>query len=275
MQRQQQTRITMNNMSNEAYHADTARIGKSGLDLINKSPAHYYAKYLDPFREKEKQTPALLMGSAVHAAILEPTKFVELFAIEPEVNRRTNEGKDIVAAFELANKGKTVITAEMFREANKLKDAVRKHPAAQALLESGVAETVLTWRNNEFGVGCKAKPDFLSSTGFIVDVKTTEDAGPNDFGKSVINFRYDVQAAWYIDGYKQVYGEYPRGFAFIAVEKKPPYAVAVYYVPNPIFDMGRRKYLQNLATYAECLHSNTWPAYSNEIVELTLPAWAK
>lgn len=265
----------METINNEAYHADTARIGKSGLDLIARSPAHYYARYLDPNREREKQTPALLMGSAVHAAVLEPQKFAELFAVEPEVNRRTNAGRDSLVAFEAANNGKTIITNEMFQEAVKIKNAVRKHPAAAVLLESGVAEVVLQWNNTEFGVGCKMKPDFMSSTGFIVDLKTTDDAGPNDFGKSVVNFRYDVQSAWYVDGYKAVYGEYPRGFAFIAVEKKPPYAVAVYYVPNPVFEMGRRKYMRDLETYARCLHSNTWPAYSNEIIELTLPAWAK
>ena len=35
-------------MSNAEYHADTSAISASGLKLFMRSPAHYYAAYLDP-----------------------------------------------------------------------------------------------------------------------------------------------------------------------------------------------------------------------------------
>ena len=34
-------------MTNEDYHADTSAISASGLKLFMRSPAHYYAAYLD------------------------------------------------------------------------------------------------------------------------------------------------------------------------------------------------------------------------------------
>ena len=60
--------------SNLEYHLDTTRISKSGLDLIQKSPAHYYYRYLSGQHE-ERSSKALEIGSAVHAAVLEPELF--------------------------------------------------------------------------------------------------------------------------------------------------------------------------------------------------------
>jgi len=34
-------------MTNKEYHAKNM-VGKSGLDLIARSPAHYWAKYINP-----------------------------------------------------------------------------------------------------------------------------------------------------------------------------------------------------------------------------------
>ena len=34
-------------MTNDDYHADTSAISASGLKLFMRSPAHYYAAYLD------------------------------------------------------------------------------------------------------------------------------------------------------------------------------------------------------------------------------------
>ena len=55
-------------MSNEAYHAYDG-ISKSGLDLIARSPAHY------AYRTASEPTRAMVIGSATHAAILEPEVF--------------------------------------------------------------------------------------------------------------------------------------------------------------------------------------------------------
>ena len=39
------------------YHTNTSRISKSGLDLINRAPAHYYERYLNPAANPQKETP--------------------------------------------------------------------------------------------------------------------------------------------------------------------------------------------------------------------------
>lgn len=272
----------MKEMTNEAYHADKLRIGKSGLDLIHKSPAHYYAHYLDPNRVWQEQTAALAFGSALHVAVFEPQDFTKRFVIAPEINRRTDKGKEQYADFLAMNKGKTIIDAETHLHVQKMRERVYEHPSAAVLLESGIAEKVFHWNwegndddGNPIMVHCKIKPDWLAHNGFVVDLKSTEDASPLGFGKSVWNYRYHVQGAFYDDGMAYCNdGEFPRGFIFIAVEKKPPYAVALYYLTKEHLEIGRREYQADLRVYHRCLLTNEWPAYGDGINPVQLPSWA-
>ncbi len=57
-------------MENADYHAHPA-ISKSHLDLIARSPLHYWARYIDPKRVIPEPTPAMRIGSAVHTHVLE------------------------------------------------------------------------------------------------------------------------------------------------------------------------------------------------------------
>jgi len=285
----------MNTTDNDKYHADTSRIGKSGLDYIHQSPAHYYAAYLDPNRIREKQTPALIMGSAVHMAVFEPEDFTKKFAVLDDSEicaqiggkspKQTNRYKEWLSDFGSTNRGKTFLSTDDFATCLKIRDAVFNHRAANLLLDSGVAEQRVDWswqgddeNFNPIQVHCKSKMDWQSTggaaSGFIVDLKTTEDAGKSGFGKSVWNYRYHVQAAFYLDAYRYQYGQDARGFIFIAVEKKPPFAVALYYATPEMIDIGRREYERDLRIYHRCLLTNEWPAYGDGIEPIELPAWA-
>jgi exodeoxyribonuclease VIII len=162
-----------------------------------------------------------------------------------------------------------------------MRDAVFAHPAASILLQAGEAEQRVdwTWQGedadfNPIQVKCKSKMDWQSHNGFIVDLKTTEDASKSGFGKSVWNYRYHVQGAFYCDAYEQYHGQAPRGFLFIAVEKKPPFAVALYFLTPEQMDIGRREYERDLRVYHQCLLRNEWPSYGTGIEPIELPGWA-
>jgi exodeoxyribonuclease VIII len=261
-------------ISNRAYHENTTRISKSGLDLIARSPAHYYAAYLDPKREPRKETPALVQGRAAHLAILEPHLFKEEFALHPGFNMRTNQGKaDYEAWLEKIGPGKTVIDVDVYDISMRMRDAVHKHPAAAELLQTGYPEQTFFWNDQETGVACKCRTDFMTPSRIIVDIKTTENASPDAFGRSAANYRYHVQGAYYADGLT-ANGYTPEGFVFIAVEKAPPFAVAVYYLDEQGMEAGRLTYSRNLSTYKDCLSNKAWPGYSDEVTPLQLPNYA-
>jgi len=275
-------------MTNEEYHANTTHISKSGLDLINRSPAHYYTKYLDPGKVRSQPTEAMRLGTAVHAAILEPHEFAKnyfvlddtkiCFEIGGSKPQSTNKYRDWKAEMLTALNGKIEISSEDYVRCLRMRDSVHSHGSAKILLEKGVAEQSIFWNDRDTGAPCKIRPDWLSqNTGYIVDPKTTEDASFDAFMKSIYKYRYHVQAPYYMDGYLENFGQECEGFAFIAVEKTPPYAVAVYYITSDmeVYRYGKLIYKADLKTYAECLKSQTWEAYGNDILPVTLPGYAK
>lgn len=260
-------------ISNAEYHGGQG-ISKSGLDLIAQSPLHYYAAYLDPKRQPREETPAMAIGTAIHSAVLEPDKFDADYLVLPECDRRTKEGKAIYAAFaeQAQEGGKRVISADDYKACLAIAAQVRSHPAARVLFGQGIAEQSAYWVDKQTGVQCKARPDWLMAGG-IVDVKSTENASAAAFQRSVVSWRYHVQAAWYLDGIKAATGDDAQAFMFAVFEKKAPYACAFYYADADMLELGRREYRRNLQTYAECMNSNSWPGYSAEILPISLPVW--
>ena len=124
------------------------------------------------------------------------------------------------------------------------------------------------------GVRCRARFDWLTPEGLVLDLKTTQNASAAAFAKAVATFRYHVQHAWYLDGYHQATGDLPLGFIFIAVEKTPPYAVALYELDGEAADYGRLLARRDLARYATARDLDVWPGYPDEIQPLSLPRWA-
>lgn len=258
-------------LTNAEYHASPA-ISKSGLDLIRKAPALYQWRRSNP----TEQTPAMRLGTLTHTVVLEPEVFARSVIARPEgIDRRTSAGKADWAAFELEAEGREIITNEEGAKLAAIRDAVHAHPAAaKALGGSPTIEQSIFWTDPTTGVDCRCRPDAVTERGVIVDLKTTRDASPDGFAKSVAQYRYQVQAAFYSDGYKAAFGEAPRGFVFIAVETEPPYLVAVYVASETMTQRGRIDYQTDLDTFRRCQDADTWPGYSDAPLTIDLPKWA-
>lgn len=262
-------------MTNEQYHAAPG-ISKSHLDKVSRSPRHYWALYVDPGREPEEPTAAMVLGSAVHAAVLEPAVFATRYVMAPDVDKRTNAGKAAWAAFCEATEagGKVALTEKDHALCLRLAQEVRGHELAGGLLRDGRAEQSYFATDRETGALLKCRPDWLTDGGWVVDLKTTEDASPHGFGRSAALFRYDVQAAFYLEVLEQHFGQAPEGFIFVAVEKTRPYAIGVYYVTPEQIAAGRQKARRDLERLLSCQAAGLWPDYGKEPQVLKLPAWA-
>lgn len=256
-------------LTNAEYHASPA-ISKSGLDLIRKAPAIYRWRQANP----TEQTPAMRLGTLTHTVVLEPDAFAHSVIARPEgIDRRTSAGKADWAAFEIEADGKEIITVEEMAKLAAIQQAVHTHPAAaKALAGSPTIEQSIFWDVD--GIACRCRPDAVTEKGVIVDLKTTRDASQEGFAKSIAQYRYHVQAAFYSDGYKAAFGEAPRGFVFIAVETEPPYLVAVYVASEAMTQRGRIDYQTDLDTFRRCQESGTWPGYSDAPLTIDLPKWA-
>lgn len=192
---------------------------------------------------------------------------------------------DVQAEWLANNQGRTVLSQEQWDQLHRMRDAVMAHPAASGVLERG--------------------------QNVVVDLKTTDDASLEGFSRSIATWRYDVQHPYYLDGLReairqsggkipqaavkgaaelsaywidQATGELcrcrpdfwrgePKHFVFIAVEKKPPYAVGVYVLDAESVEIGRAQYRVDLGRYAECVKADIWPGYGDKIQTITVPAW--
>jgi exodeoxyribonuclease VIII len=256
-------------LTNAEYHA-RPEVSKSGLDQVRRSPLHYWNRYLNPERAIEPPTPAMVLGSALHARVLEPHLFADEYIVAPEgIDRRTKEGKLRWADFEAEAEGRTVLRGEDAAQIEAMAQAVHRHPAARTILRlPGKCEQSYFWTDETSGVECKCRPDWHSDDRrLIADVKTTEDASPRGFARSVLKYRYHVQAAFYSQGISA------EQFLFIAVEKKPPFCVAVYVTPPELIERGLKEATEDLRLIATCRAENSWPGYGDEIQALTVPSW--
>jgi exodeoxyribonuclease VIII len=262
-------------MNNATYHAHLA-VSKSHLDLVAKSPLHYWSRYLDPNRVPQEPTAAMAIGSAVHTHVLELDQWDAQYVVAPAgIDRRTKVGKAEWDVFQTAIGTRTVISREDADLVMRIGRSVLSHPAAAYLLGlPGKAETTHMWTDAGTGLQCKCRPDWLLDDGsMIVDLKTTEDASPRGFQKSIGQWRYHVQAAWYLNGMEQATGKRPKQFVFIAVEKKPPYACAVYVADLQMIDIGWNAACQDLYKLLLCKAADSWPGYSDCIEQINLPPW--
>lgn len=256
------------NMPNKEYHA-TDGLSKSKMDKIAISPAHYKASLEEP----EKQTDALIFGSLFHTIILEPEKVELEYAIEPIVNKRTNDGKDILNQFYFDNADKTIITQEQLDLAIILKDKIMQHPIASKLLKvKGEHEVSLFWNDDKTNVLLKARPDKIVDD-IIIDLKTTISANPDVFFKKAYDYGYHKQAYHYLQGFEKCYGKKASGFVFIAIEKEPPYAVCVYKASDNFIKIGEIEVRRDIEMFAECEKTGIWKGYPEIIHELDVPVW--
>lgn len=257
----------------EAYHEHPA-VRKGDLDLIHRSPAHYRQAKDFP----EPSTPAQLWGQMFHALILQPDVFAATYAVMPDgIDKRQTDGKAQWAAWEEEHAGLIPVAKPTMVELNAMRDSLLFHPLASSALEGALTERSVFWKDTtENGeVECKARPDIITTEGFIVDLKTCTDARPDEFARSCWRYRYHVQSAFYQDGCTVALGSAPQGFIFFAIEKEPPYAVAAYLANEAMVDQGRREYQADLETYAACRALDKWPAYPADVTSLMLPVWAQ
>jgi hypothetical protein len=251
------------NMPNDVYHA-YAGISKSGLDLIARSPAHY------AYRSPNEPTRAMVIGSATHAAILEPEVFAKQYMLLKDVtDRRSSAYKQAVEQFGADN----VLTGTEADAVAGMQAALQLNVAAKLRLdETGWCEIACFASDPVTGVLVKCKFDKLTSDLLSVDLKTTQDL--RDFAKSVANYRYHVQAAFYSDVFEWATGKQLTGFEFLAVEKEAPNASRIFLLDTPSVDYGRKLYRETLDVYAECLRNDTWPMPAGDVEYIALPYWA-
>ena len=259
-------------MTEKEYRQHPA-ISRSELFKITESPEKF--KYYQ--EHPEEPTPSLIFGQLFHAMVLQPETVWEQFAVMPNVDRRTKAGKEAFAEFEAQAEGKTVVSVDMVEQAVAMCDALSKNEFVKKLFK-GEKEKPFFWVDEMTDEECKCRVDCLTEVGenlIIVDLKSTDNAETEAFMRSAIKYGYDVQSAMYSEGVKVNTGREPL-FVFIAIEKKPPYALNILQADKLLIRRGYDVFRELIGIYADCKKTGNWYGYLgryNQINNLALPAY--
>jgi exodeoxyribonuclease VIII len=253
-------------VTNEQYHTGYG-VSKSGLwTITTRSPAHYC------FAPREGAAH-FDFGEACHLAILQPNEFEGRVFRGPD-DRRGKKWTDVIEWCQHENK--LPLTSGDYDEVLALRDMIHSDSWLNGIITGGKPqiENSAYWIDERTGVLCRCRPDFYrADLGLIVDLKSTKSAHPDAFSRSVVNYGYHAQEAFYSDGWTQT-GNAVDGFVFLAFEKTPPYARAVYELPPEIVIEGRAIIERALDTYAACRFSDIWPGYPSGVQNLEFKRWA-
>ena len=235
----------------------TPALNYSGAKELLKSPAHYF-QYIT---EERKDTPALAVGRALHAKALQPLEAVNIYAVAPDVDRRTKDGKAAWEAFTQANAGKAIITQEQSEMIDRMDLSIEAIKSANQI---NFTATELMGQVDYGDTPLKFAIDAVGADGYLYDIKTTEDASPRGFKSSAFTYRYNLQAHFYLTCYNLLFRERLHGFRFIVVEKSPPYAVAIYELGATMMSYACEDFEKACKLYATCKATQTFPGYPAE-----------
>jgi hypothetical protein len=251
------------------------KASNSMLSDLAISPFHCWALNFNPHRPERKETPAMKAGTLAHCAILEPDALHDRYVVAPaDLSPATNAYKAWAK-----DQRRIIISQDMWDASAEQRAAVLAVPEIAAVLNRpGKAEMSVFWADEETGVECMCRPDWVGTlpTGeaVILDLKTTADAMPASFGKSCASFGYHRQAAHYTNGLR-ANGVDVGMFMFAVVTSAYPFIAAPYVLDADSFAQGEDEIAELLALFAQCQSSNHWPAFGPGYQVASLPRWAR
>lgn len=247
-------------VSNTDYHADPALGSTSLKTLATRTPAHWQYE-----REHPVHKDVYDIGTLAHSLILEGDESaVEVIDVPDKRGKKWTDPADDARAG-----GKIPVTTAEWSGIVAMRDAVMRHDVARQAFTGHRPEVSVFWEE-ETGM-YKCRPDALHQD-LIVDLKTTINADPREFGRTAHGLGYHQSAAHYIDGMKAATGD-TLPFVFVLVEKTAPYLVSVVELDEEALDYGRRLNERAKRIYAACAEANLWPGYESSGA-ISLPKYA-
>jgi hypothetical protein len=229
--------------------------------------------------------------------MLEPDLFDKEFHVEPaaddapkrptsrqraakEPSKETLNAIAFWRDFDAQANGRTILSRVHHNTAWTIAKTVQQHPKAGPLMKQlraagGKAEVSYYAKDPATGALVKCRFDFHAPPP-MVDVKTAKDASPEGFARSVHNYRYGVQEAWYRKLYKLVTGEDFGEWSFLVIDSAAPHQIGIYTLPRDYVKGCLTIAERDLRAIVDARALDYWPDYAyGGAIELDIPRWAK
>ena len=253
-------------ITNAEYHGRKTHLSSTNIRTFKKNRKQFEYSLT---HDLVKQTKAMADGTAVHAFFLERDKFDTDFVIKPaDIKLNTKVGKE----WALENQSKIIIDSELGNNLYEMEKSFMDSPAKLIYDIKGQTELSYFW--DDLGtIKGKCRPDWISDDrSIVIDIKTTIDASPRGFQKSISTWGYHLQLGWYLRGLRKL-GLPTEQFIFIAIEKTAPFCVGVYRADQEMINFAMKELDQLMPEIQTAMVSNEFPDYTPEITSIGLPPW--
>lgn len=197
-------------MPSEEYHS-LQRLSASGIKKILVSAQDFwFQSWLNP-NKREVKSDAFNLGTAYHTRILEGfDEFKRRYAVKPDCDRRTKEGKDLYNQWRSFYPNADEIDQQSFDDINSAAERIEKD---FDYFKGGNSEISILWNDDETNVPMKARLDYLKP-GLIPDLKTFSNASGMDIdrllARHIVQYKYHVQS----EVYRSIFPDHDFVFVF-------------------------------------------------------------
>jgi hypothetical protein len=291
------------NIDAARYHAAYG-VSNSDLKKFAESPEIYFNARILGIKEDDSdlddnERKSRVMGSCLHAAILEPHKFGEGISHyqKPETYPAPKTSKAVKSGaakegdpipwsgnatfcqeWNEAHDDKPILSLKELNRIYGACDAVLKHAVSGPLFAGpGANEVSIVSRHRATGLTLRMRADRIAQdaigNNWIIDIKTVPDV--DAFVRSARQFRYNIQSVAY-EKTASLAGMTDVIFCFVCVELKPRYGVhpvRVVCLSEASKFEAAAIWERDLERFAECVESNAWPPAGREIELIQVPTW--
>jgi hypothetical protein len=239
-------------------------LSNSMMSDLAVSPYRMWFLHVNPDRKPKEATPAMIFGSALHMAVLEPELFPARYCCEIDasdypgclvtmddlrgwlkdkgVTPKGTRKADVIAQVQAQgdvpildvlqsrhaaeNAGKIELSKDFWYRVGNASIALRREPEIAKILSDGQAEVVLTATDPETGVLLKGKLDWVNP-GITADIKSFSQTKRRSIDKTITDALYYEGYLHQAVFYSMLRGwpEWKGDFIFAFIESEPPHEV--------------------------------------------------
>lgn len=268
----------------------------SALKEALKSPRHYLIYKNEELKPKDESH--FTLGTFIHSAFLEPSKFNKVKVLPKDGAKNSINGlttlinyyeelmgipsagilaemkmadlKERVADLEDAAKiqGYTFISADDEQIVRIVRSSYKTYGGGiiPRLIANGRTETSMYGRDPETGLKVKIRPDCMLleeqlGANIILSVKTTSATSIEGFMRDAARYRYELAEGMYLKVASEITGRRFSGTLMLVAQTVIPYQCFLLWLDAEDLACGKYKYQQAIDVVKHAKDADSWPGF--------------
>ena len=249
------------NLSPRAYNRSPYTFSPGGILLADYCLQKAYSHYVDPERKQQTRSSPMRKGLATGYLVCSPSSFPSMFV---KGSRQNDEDPE---------DGPIILCQDEWRDCQGMAKSINAHKGAAFLLSNAVQRNSCHFfKHPGTGITLKTRFDFVTSDGFIVDIRTsTKKIDKNTFTAIAAEFSYHVKVAMGFHAYRALTGTDASGYIHVVCEQQRPHIVATHGFEDPWLEKGNEIVDRAAAKIAKAIETGEWPGMDEGISSLPMP----